>query len=259
MVREKRESPTQRLIRETVERTVRTPWWRAQMAEHKRREAERIAADPKLAERVAKAQRASEPILFELRGAGIRVERLQLLPALEADEYKLAEPILLKWLAEVANAPVAMMIASALRRKGASSAVAPVVLAQIERWRGSSDPQADLVMDWLAQVLERTSITKVAADVRQMALDPAYGDARIPLTEALGKTRDPESGEALLKLMDDPLIAPYAAKALGRRGDEAGRSKIEGLLSSPEPWVRKEAERALRKLDKKAARPGGPG
>jgi HEAT repeat protein len=115
------------------------------------------------------------------------------------------------------------------------------------------------IWTWL-HPLKAWSLQESRHASREIVLDPAYGDdARVALTLALGKTRDAESGEVLMRLIDEPLLAPYAAKAMGRRGDEAGRSKIEALLHRPEAWVRKEAERALKNLDKKAARRGGNG
>jgi HEAT repeat protein len=52
----------------------------------------------------------------------------------------------------------------------------------------------------------------------------------------------------LLTLLDDDDIAGYAIMALGKLKASEARSAIEPFIHHREPWVRKEAKKALDKI-----------
>lgn len=56
--------------------------------------------------------------------------------------------------------------------------------------------------------------------------------------------------DVLIELLGDGEVAGFAVMALGKLKAKQARSRIKPLLKHPQPWVRKEASRALAALDK---------
>lgn len=54
----------------------------------------------------------------------------------------------------------------------------------------------------------------------------------------------------LVELLDDDEVVCHAVVALGKLDAQAAKPAIERLLDHPKPWVRKEAEHALAKIQK---------
>jgi HEAT repeat protein len=70
------------------------------------------------------------------------------------------------------------------------------------------------------------------------------------LAVALGNMRDPRAVDVLVELLDDEEIAGHALMALGKLKARAAMPAIRRFLEHPKPWFRKEAERALAKIQK---------
>jgi HEAT repeat protein len=65
---------------------------------------------------------------------------------------------------------------------------------------------------------------------------------------ALGRSRDARAVPTLIDVLDDPEVAAHAASALGQLKAFAARPALERLLTDPQPLVRREARKALKKL-----------
>jgi HEAT repeat protein len=54
----------------------------------------------------------------------------------------------------------------------------------------------------------------------------------------------------LIELLSDEDLAGYAIMALGKLKCNEARSVIERFLTHPKHWVRREAQKALKRIDK---------
>ena len=69
---------------------------------------------------------------------------------------------------------------------------------------------------------------------------------------ALGSMQNPLAVDLLIQLLDDEELAGHAIMRLGQLIAKRSRPHIEGFLSHPKAWVRREAKRALAKIDRAA-------
>lgn len=69
------------------------------------------------------------------------------------------------------------------------------------------------------------------------------------LAVALGNMKTPTAVDLLIELLNDDEVAGHALMALGKLKAQKARSQIERFLGCSKPWVRKEASKALAKLD----------
>lgn len=82
------------------------------------------------------------------------------------------------------------------------------------------------------------------------ATDRRYGAATRMIVLGLAKLKGTRVVDVLLSLLTDDEVAGHAVIALGSLRVKRARSRIEPLLKHPKPWIRKEAKRALTKIDK---------
>lgn len=87
-----------------------------------------------------------------------------------------------------------------------------------------------------------------------MAADEKQGHTRFVLCEALRIADAARAKEVLVSLIDDPDIGAHAMVQLGKLVHEPVRSLIQEFLDHPIDWVRREAKKALRRLDQAAGR-----
>ena len=81
--------------------------------------------------------------------------------------------------------------------------------------------------------------------------DKENGYTRDRFILALGKVKSEQAENVLIKLLDDEeVVVQSAIEALGRMKSTKARGKIEQLLTAPKKEIRKEAEKALKKIDR---------
>jgi HEAT repeat protein len=185
------------------------------------------------------------PIVEALRGAGVVVESVADLFNKKM-EYRTAIPILVEWLPRVANPDVKEDIVRALSVKWARHA-APLLMAEFER---ADDPTGTGIRWAIGNALEVLANDEIADGMIKLATDRRFGRAREMVVVGLGKLKDARVADVLLELLADDEVVGHAVMALGRLRARAARSRIEPLLDHPKAWVRKEAKRALVKIDK---------
>jgi HEAT repeat protein len=80
--------------------------------------------------------------------------------------------------------------------------------------------------------------------------DPDTG-LRKAACDALGQIHDPQAVKPLINLLTQPEVNIVAIWALGEIGGDEAVPALNGLLESPDPYVKYNAFRALKKLEDK--------
>lgn len=187
------------------------------------------------------------PLLSELAEAGLPVETISELYQKKFN-YKNAVPILLKWIPHISNLYVLDDIVRALTDKRAKPIAAPVLIMlfkQVGNLTGSD-------IRWtIGNALSVVADDSVFDEVVELVTDQRYGRDREMLAVALGNMKNPKVVDVLISLLSDEQVAGHALIALGKLKAEQARPFIQSFLEHPKAWVRKEARRALNKLDRK--------
>ena len=188
---------------------------------------------------------ATKPILFELSQVGLDVKWIEDLYNKRFD-YRRAIPILLRWLPRVENPAVKEAIVRALSVTWARHTEAPALL--IEEFRTSNN---DSGLKWaIGNALSVVADDDVVSDIVGLIKDKTHGKAREMLVVALGNMKTPDVKYFLIGLLEDEDLAGYAIMALGKLRAKEARHAIEHLITHPKSWVRREAKKALDKLDR---------
>jgi len=104
--------------------------------------------------------------------------------------------------------------------------------------------------------VSRLARSKLATRELVAHLDDPSPKVREEAVIALGKTRDPEAVDALIKKLDSPELELESARALGQIGDQRGVPPLLGKLEHPDPRVRTIAAAALGEIgDRRASEP----
>ena len=187
---------------------------------------------------------ASLPVLLELRAAGFDVDWISDLYAKKLD-YRTAVPILLKWLPILENQDVKETIVRALSTRWAKPKAVDVLISEFYK----TDP--DLISyKWaIANALSIIADDSAFSEISALVLDKRHGKAREMLAVALGNMKNPSASEILIRLLDDDLVSGHAIIALGKLKSKKAYSKIQLFLTNPKPWIRKEARKALSRID----------
>lgn len=208
--------------------------------------AKQAAAEKRIADNVKNYDRHAAPLIQDLRDAGFVVEAVGDLR--KGAPYPAAVPILIEWLPKIEDRYVKEDVIRTLSVPWARpDAVAPI-LREFKRL-----PDEPLGVKWAAgNALEVIADDSVFEEIVDIATDPGYGKAREMVVAALGNMTDPRAVEILMDLLDNEAVAPFAVMGLGKLKAAAAREKIEPFLGHPEATVRREAKRALAKIDRAA-------
>ncbi len=88
--------------------------------------------------------------------------------------------------------------------------------------------------------------------VLQIVSNKKNGMSRQMFVMALGKLKSEKdrSEDTLISLMDDDEVAPHALDALGKLRSKKAADKIRTLINHDRPLIRKEAVKALKRIEK---------
>jgi hypothetical protein len=200
------------------------------------------------AERAGRAfvnRRAAAPLIEELNSAGFSVNWVSDLR--QYADYRKALPILLKWLPLMANTDVKVDIVRRLSVPDAKASALPLFL---DEYRRVTDNDGELSMA-LGNGLEIFADDSIFEDLAPLAEDRARGEGRSFVVLALGKTHDPRAVKILMKLLDDIEVSSSAIIALGKIGAAEARPHIQRFLEHPDPTFRREAKKALGRIETK--------
>lgn len=197
--------------------------------------------------KTAEMSAAAAPVVRALKKAGFNVAA----PGELRDwriTYPSAVPILLEWLPRLEQVNVREDIVRTLSVPWARPLAAPAMVEEFRR-----EPSTDGLRWAVGNALSIIADDSVFEGVAQIASDVQYGRAREMVALALGNMRDPRAVDTLRRLLNDDDVAGHAVIALGKLRAKSAYADVERFLSHPNAWWRREAKRALAKMDK--ARP----
>jgi HEAT repeat protein len=142
-------------------------------------------------------------------------------------------------------------IVRALSVKEAAPMAAKPLLEEFRKLLGDEEP-AGVSARWaIANALTVVAKSESVEDVLHLITLPSSGSARKMLALTLGKLKDPRAVPILIDLLNDDQVVGHAASALGMMKAAAARPHLLKLANYPMTWVRKEAEKAILKIDGK--------
>ncbi|MEO1333115.1 MAG: HEAT repeat domain-containing protein [Myxococcota bacterium] len=182
-------------------------------------------------------------LLADLKVAGIQCNDIYELVN-SRRSYKKAIPVLVEHLGRVSTPGLKEGIARALAVREAKGVAGPALVAAF-------DAVEQPAVRWaIGNALSIVATEAELSDLVRIATTEHYGKAREMVVVALGKVKaDAAAVQALLQLLDDDEVAGHAVMALGLLKAPVCRARVAEFLEHPKPWVRKEAKRALAKID----------
>jgi HEAT repeat protein len=205
--------------------------------EHEERERQWLAA-------VMENRRAAAPIVADLIRAGCGLENIADL--FKSKDYRACIPILVEWLPRVSNPDVKEDIVRALTVRWAKAA-APLLVLEFERASGRS-------LRWaIGNALSKVADDRVFDGLVRLVRESKYGKSREMVAVALGRMKDPRAVDVLVDLLGDDELAGHAIIGLGKLANYRTRSYLERFLDHPTTWIRKEATKAVKRIDKAVA------
>jgi hypothetical protein len=166
-------------------------------------------------------------------------------------DQRAALPVLLDLLPSLTDAKVVAAAARHLRQRAARPTAFVPLLGAYERWATNTD----LDTGWaLGDALVTAATTQNAAALFHLAVKREYGKSRQMIVYQLWRFRsEPETQHVLASLLEDPDVSLHAISSYRRTvGDETALPILVKLeAKSEDPKVRKQAERAVRAIEKK--------
>lgn len=200
-------------------------------------------------ENVRRYDEASAPLLGELSAAGLELVAVRDLKA-HGDPGVL--PIVSRFLRAEGYLPVKQDTVAALTGRWARRAAGSFLVEEFKAIDPAADSQGQLRWS-IGDVLEHVADERVIDDVITISLDQRHGSHRGFVVVALGNMRRAREKvePILLRLLQDPDVAGYAIMGLAKLGATDAIPAITPFLKHPAPWVRREAKKALARLEKK--------
>lgn len=174
-------------------------WW-AKLQADPEFIAQKKERDKVFAERTAKFRAEQEPLLAELRSAGLSIQDVSDLIN-TSDRYESAIPILLKHLLLPYSDVTRETIARSLAVPDARYAW-PIFVAEFKKVTVNEKR----VKDGLAVALAATVTEDVLDDLIAIAKDSSHGDSRLLLLRSLKKAKGDKGKQALRDLLSDPVL-----------------------------------------------------
>jgi HEAT repeat protein len=196
------------------------------------------------AQRVDAARHAGvlKPVLDELAARGIWVTALEELVSRDADEYKEALPILIRWLGDTSSEALKEDIVRTLSTPRAQPLAGAVLIQEFRKARRDG-------LRWaIANALSVVADDRHFESIVGMIGDREYGKAREMLVIALARVRDPRADEVLMNLLTDEELVGHAVIALGERRSAEAKDRLERLTTHRKKWIRTEAKKALQMI-----------
>ena len=195
---------------------------------------------------IAINRQASAPLLTDLAQAGFDLEWVSDLYSKKLN-YKDAIPVLLQWLPRIENLDVKEDIVRALSVPWAKPVATRTLVSEFRKMQNESNTG----IKWaIANALSVVADDSVFTEIVDLVGDPRHGKAREMLAFSLGNMKDPRSQDVLISLLDDDEVAGHAIVALGKLKSKKAYSAIKRFLTHPKTWIRKEAKKALARIDK---------
>lgn len=187
-------------------------------------------------------------VVDALRRVGIQVSSIYELVNSKSP-YPRAIPVLLSVLPNVKNRRIKEGIIRALTVKEARGTGAAKTLIAEFRQYGNDASYSNL--KWaIGNALSVVADDEVFEDIVDLVRDQKHGQAREMLALALANMKNTRAIDVLIELLNDEETAGHAIAALGKLKATKARPSLERFLNHPKAWFRKEARRALDKIDR---------
>jgi hypothetical protein len=183
-----------------------------------------------------------EIIVKELAKAGILINEIYDLVNTNKS-YPSAIPVLIKALeAGVENRKVKEGVIRALAVKEAKGKANEQLF---EEYYKTQDPMLKWTIgNTLSVLITENDLPKIL----KIVLDKKNGISRQMFVLSMGKIKAAE--DCLIQLLQDEEVTPHALDALSRLKSKKAFAPTTALLKHPKPLIRKEAEKALKKINK---------
>ncbi len=184
-------------------------------------------------------------IKTELQNVGISINDIYDLVN-TSKPYPSAIPVLLNLLQQgIDDIHLKEGIVRALAVKEAIGKACPILISEYKRI-----PKNNFMFRWVIGNTIYVTITEnYLESILEIVLDKENGISRQMFVLALGKVKSERAEDALIKLLDDEEVTPHALEALGRLKSKKARQKINSLTSHSNLLIRKEAKKALKKIN----------
>lgn len=182
-------------------------------------------------------------LVNELNGVGINVTSLWDLVNTK-DKYPKAIPVLVAHLAKDYSEKSKEGVIRALAVKEAIGKGSPILLDEYNKI-----PKDKMFLRWVIGNTIYATITESDLDeILSIVQDKENGMSRQMFVAALGKLKSEKAEDVLIKLLNDDEVIPHALEALGKMKSKKAKEKIEILTDHPKPLIKKEAQKALKKI-----------
>jgi HEAT repeat protein len=185
-------------------------------------------------------------IVVALRAVGIHVSSVF---DLVNNPEPRAVPVLLSYLAKDMDSWIKEGIVRALTIRQAK----PIVLRpMLESFRRQNIGDS---LRWaIGNAIYVLASEEVLDELVDLIQDTRFGRARQMVVLAVGKIKaagkNARALQTLLRLLKDEEVRGHAIAALGKLQARKARAKIAQFLDSPNAWIRREAKKALERIDK---------
>lgn len=184
-------------------------------------------------------------IVAELRPLGLDIQQLCELHS-GAPGNKEAAPVVARLFLSCETLGAKLSLAGALGQPWAKEIAGPVLMSEFMTVPAELDE-----LKWtIASALSNVADKRIVDSLLKVAVDRSNGIARQMLVLALGKTGDDRVVDVLIRLLSDQEVAGHAVMALGKMRVKKARSEIEKFLDHPKAWIRSEAKKSLKAIDK---------
>jgi HEAT repeat protein len=199
--------------------------------------------------RISRADEEDERIVAALRETGIEVSSVY---DLVNRSTAAAIPVLLRFLPQNLEPKIKEGVVRALSIREARSVALRPMLEEFKQ-RNISDS-----LRWaIGNAIEVLATEEVLSELVELIQDKRYGRARQMVVLAVGKLKVARENaaalHALIRLLDEEEVRGHAIAALGKLRAGKARGKIKQFLAHPNAWIRREAQKALERIDKAAA------
>lgn len=183
-------------------------------------------------------------IIKELKDIGIEVEDIYDLVNTK-NPYPGAIPVLIRYLKKGIEDPkLKQGILRALAVPEAKGKIGSLLIEEFYKI-----PADNMLLRWVIGNTMEVVITNEDIDeVAKIVSDKKNGMSRQMFVLALGKITSKKSEDVLIQVLDDEEITPHALEALGKLKSRKAKGKIMELTKHPKALIRKEANKALKKI-----------
>ena len=195
---------------------------------------------------------AAEGVLNDLRDIGYDLETVGELVyqfGRTHTPYNDAIPVLMRWLPQVSYISLRDDIIRTLSVPWAKPAATRLMIEQFYREETSFASTAGL--RWtVGNALEVIADDSVFEDLIKIVKNREFGRDREMVALALGKMKDPKAIDILIELLNDEDVVGHAIMAIGKLKAQKARPHIERFLNHRKTWIRNEAKKAIKRIDK---------